>query len=112
MVRTGSVALIQQFIEAAVRADPDEFAGYFTEDAIWWNAPWNPVKGAGFDSLDAAPRGAKDESPLKSFWASLCALHRTDRNLLKIRVKCSRGEESKCSFKPERRACGRGRTRS
>jgi len=28
-----------------VRADPDEFAGYFTEDAIWWNSPWRPVKG-------------------------------------------------------------------
>jgi limonene-1,2-epoxide hydrolase len=24
---------------------PDEFAAYFTEDAIWWNAPWPAVKG-------------------------------------------------------------------
>lgn len=40
-----SVALIRQFIEACVRADPDEFASYFCEDAIWWNAPWSPVEG-------------------------------------------------------------------
>lgn len=40
-----SVALIRQFIEACVRAEPDEFAAYFTEDAIWWNAPWSAVKG-------------------------------------------------------------------
>jgi limonene-1,2-epoxide hydrolase len=37
--------LIRQFIEACVRANPDEFASYFTEDAIWWNSPWQPVKG-------------------------------------------------------------------
>jgi limonene-1,2-epoxide hydrolase len=41
----GSAALIRQFIEACVRADPEEFASYFTEDAIWWNAPWEPVQG-------------------------------------------------------------------
>ncbi|MFZ0993837.1 MAG: nuclear transport factor 2 family protein, partial [Candidatus Sulfotelmatobacter sp.] len=40
-----SVALIRQFIEACVVAEPDEFAAYFTEDAIWWNAPWSAVKG-------------------------------------------------------------------
>lgn len=40
-----SVALIRQFIEACVRAEPDEFAAYFTEDAIWWNVPWSAVKG-------------------------------------------------------------------
>ena len=40
-----SVALVRRFIEACVRADPDEFASYFTEDAIWWNSPWPPVKG-------------------------------------------------------------------
>jgi len=40
-----NVALIRRFLEACVRADPDEFAGYFTEDAIWWNAPWAPVEG-------------------------------------------------------------------
>lgn len=40
-----NVALIRRFLEACVRADPDEFAGYFTEDAIWWNAPWKPVEG-------------------------------------------------------------------
>jgi len=42
---TESVALIRQFIEACVRAEPDEFSAYFTEDAIWWNAPWKAVKG-------------------------------------------------------------------
>ena len=40
-----NIALISQFIQACVRADPDEFASYFTEDAIWWNSPWPPVKG-------------------------------------------------------------------
>jgi limonene-1,2-epoxide hydrolase len=40
-----SIALIRRFIEACVRAEPEEFASYFTEDAIWWNAPWKPVQG-------------------------------------------------------------------
>jgi limonene-1,2-epoxide hydrolase len=40
-----NIALISQFIQACVRADPDEFASYFTEDATWWNSPWPPVKG-------------------------------------------------------------------
>lgn len=40
-----NIELISQFIQACVRADPDEFASYFTEDAIWWNSPWPPVKG-------------------------------------------------------------------
>ena len=40
-----SVAFIRRFIEACVRADADEFADYFTEDAVWWNAPWEPVQG-------------------------------------------------------------------
>lgn len=40
-----SVALIRRFLEACVRADPEEFASYFTEDATWWNSPWNSVEG-------------------------------------------------------------------
>ena len=40
-----SVALIRRFLEACVRADPEEFASYFTEDATWWNSPWKPVEG-------------------------------------------------------------------
>lgn len=40
-----SVAFIRSFIEACVRADPDEFASYFAQDAVWWNSPWQPVKG-------------------------------------------------------------------
>jgi limonene-1,2-epoxide hydrolase len=40
-----SVAFIRRFINVAAGADPDEFAGYFTEDAVWWNAPWQPVTG-------------------------------------------------------------------
>ena len=40
-----NIQLIQRFIHACVRAEPDEFAGYFTDDAEWWNAPWKPVKG-------------------------------------------------------------------
>jgi limonene-1,2-epoxide hydrolase len=45
MDRAESIALIERFLEACVRAEPEEFASYFTEDAIWWNAPWKPVKG-------------------------------------------------------------------
>jgi limonene-1,2-epoxide hydrolase len=40
-----SLAVVRRFIEACVRADPDEFASYFTDDAVWWNAPWEPVRG-------------------------------------------------------------------
>jgi ketosteroid isomerase-like protein len=40
MSATDNVALVRRFFEACVRADPDEFASYFTEDAVWWNAPW------------------------------------------------------------------------
>jgi limonene-1,2-epoxide hydrolase len=40
-----NVALIRSFIEACVRADPDEFAGFFTDDAVWWNSPWKAVEG-------------------------------------------------------------------
>ncbi len=45
MESSESIKLTRKFIEACVRADPDEFAGYFTEDAVWWNSPWQPVKG-------------------------------------------------------------------
>jgi limonene-1,2-epoxide hydrolase len=40
-----SIAFVRQFIQACVRADPDEFASYFCEDATWWNSPWPPVNG-------------------------------------------------------------------
>jgi limonene-1,2-epoxide hydrolase len=39
------IAFIRGFIDACVRADPEEFAAYFTEDAVWWNSPWSPVEG-------------------------------------------------------------------
>jgi limonene-1,2-epoxide hydrolase len=39
------IAFIRRFIEVCVRADPDEFASYFTDDAIWWNSPWQSVEG-------------------------------------------------------------------
>ncbi len=45
MENADHIALIRRFLDACVRADPDEFASYFTEDATWWNAPWPPVKG-------------------------------------------------------------------
>jgi len=40
-----NVELIRRFFQACVRADPDEFADYFTEDAVWWNAPWQTITG-------------------------------------------------------------------
>ncbi|MGH9510585.1 MAG: nuclear transport factor 2 family protein [Terriglobales bacterium] len=53
-----SVALIRRFIEVCVRADPEEFGNYFTEDAVWWNSPWQPVKGR--DAIqDTLRRGAE-----------------------------------------------------
>lgn len=45
MEKTDGIALIRRFIEACVRADPEDFASYFTEDAVWWNSPWQAVKG-------------------------------------------------------------------
>jgi limonene-1,2-epoxide hydrolase len=45
LANSENVALIRRFIDACVRADPDEFASYFAEDAIWWNSPWQPVQG-------------------------------------------------------------------
>jgi limonene-1,2-epoxide hydrolase len=45
MDNTESVALIRRFIAACERADADEFAGYFTDDAVWWNSPWQAVEG-------------------------------------------------------------------
>ena len=45
-MNSDSIALIRRFlVDVCVRADPEEFASYFTEDAIWWNAPWKPVRG-------------------------------------------------------------------
>jgi limonene-1,2-epoxide hydrolase len=40
-----NLAVVRRFIDACVRAEPEDFASYFTEDATWWNAPWQPVKG-------------------------------------------------------------------
>lgn len=45
MENSESIIFIRRFIEACVRADPDEFAGFFTDDATWWNSPWQPVRG-------------------------------------------------------------------
>ncbi len=45
MENSESITFIRRFIEACARADPDEFATFFTDDAIWWNSPWQPVKG-------------------------------------------------------------------
>ena len=45
MEQAESIALVRQFLDACVRADPDEFASYFTEDATWWNVPWQPIQG-------------------------------------------------------------------
>ncbi len=52
-----SILLIRNFIDACVRADPDEFASYFDEDATWWNSPWRPIQGR--DAIrDTLQRGA------------------------------------------------------
>ena len=39
------MSTIRNFIDACVRADVEEFMSYFTEDAVWWNAPWKEIRG-------------------------------------------------------------------
>jgi len=52
-----SIAFIRRFLEVCVRADAEEFASYFNEDAVWWNAPWRPIQGR--DAIrEAMRRGA------------------------------------------------------
>ena len=43
--KPSNIALIRRFIEACARADADEFANYFCDDAVWWNAPWQAIVG-------------------------------------------------------------------
>ena len=45
MTDATAVATIRSFLEACVRANVDEFIDYFTEDALWWNAPWKEIRG-------------------------------------------------------------------
>jgi limonene-1,2-epoxide hydrolase len=57
-------ALVTEFCKKWLTADPDELAGYFTEDAVYHNIPMEPVQGreaikqfiagftAGFDGID------------------------------------------------------------
>lgn len=58
-----NIVFIRRFLEACVRADPDEFASYFTEDATWWNSPWTPVRGRNA-IRDTLERGAKQMTAL------------------------------------------------
>ena len=56
--------LVTEFCKKWLTADPDELAGYFTEDAVYHNIPMEPVQGreaikqfiagftAGFDGID------------------------------------------------------------
>ncbi len=45
MSNEAAIAFIREFIDACVRANPDEFKRFFANDAVWWNAPWPEVKG-------------------------------------------------------------------
>ncbi|MFZ0706424.1 MAG: limonene-1,2-epoxide hydrolase family protein [Candidatus Korobacteraceae bacterium] len=45
MANATAIVIIRDFIDACVRADVDEFMSYFTEDAVWWNAPWKEISG-------------------------------------------------------------------
>lgn len=40
-----NVKVIQQFIDAWARLDPDELVDYFTDDGIYHNMPIDPVQG-------------------------------------------------------------------
>lgn len=56
--------VVTEFCKKWLTADPDELAGYFTEDAVYHNIPMEPVAGreaikqfiagftAGFDGID------------------------------------------------------------
>ncbi|HYR15222.1 MAG TPA: limonene-1,2-epoxide hydrolase family protein [Mycobacterium sp.] len=56
--------VVTEFCKKWLTADPDELAGYFTEDAVYHNIPMAPVQGreaikefiagftAGFDGID------------------------------------------------------------
>jgi limonene-1,2-epoxide hydrolase len=58
-----NVYLIRRFIEVCVRADADEFASYFCEDAVWWNSPWKPIEGR--EAIrEALRRGAEQMTAL------------------------------------------------
>ena len=37
--------IVTNFCDAFARRDPDELAGYFTEDAVYHNIPLEPVQG-------------------------------------------------------------------
>lgn len=37
--------LVREFVDAWSRLDPEELAGYFTEDAVYHNVPLDPVSG-------------------------------------------------------------------
>src|SRR5215472_7648375 len=45
METTECIVLARRFLQAWVRAEANEFTSYFTDDAVWWNAPWEPVRG-------------------------------------------------------------------
>lgn len=58
MKNSESIAFIRRFLDACVRADPEDFASYFVEDATWWNSPWQPIQGR--DAIrEALRRGAQ-----------------------------------------------------
>lgn len=40
-----NAAIIRDFCRAWSRLDPDELAGYFTEDGVYFNVPTEPVSG-------------------------------------------------------------------
>jgi limonene-1,2-epoxide hydrolase len=45
MTTTDNIGIVRAFIEAWSRLDPDELAGYFTDDGCYHNMPVGPVAG-------------------------------------------------------------------
>lgn len=45
MAEAENIALIKRFIELCPQGDTEEVISFFTEDAVWWNAPWSPIQG-------------------------------------------------------------------
>jgi limonene-1,2-epoxide hydrolase len=55
--------IIREFIEAWSRLDPEELAGYFTEDGVYHNMPMGPVSGrANVENLIRGFSGAWTET--------------------------------------------------
>lgn len=91
-----NIDLIRSFLDVAVNANPEEFASYFTDNAVWSNAPWPPVEGR--DAIrETLRRGSQKMKALPwelrhiAAYENVVMTERIDRFLVgdtQIRVPC------------------------